>query len=90
MSKFLHFFCLFVLTFFHMEVRSQSSIYNDYGKNRIQFKLFKWKYLSSENFNIYYHDNGKRYAEIAWISESVDLTIEFFMMIVIPLERFPD
>ena len=65
MSKFLHFFSFLILIFINIELRSQSSIYNDYGKNRIQFKLFKWKYLSSENFNIYYHDNGKRYAEIA-------------------------
>jgi len=65
MPKSLQFLCVSVFIFFNMEVKSQSSIYNDYGKNRIQFKLFEWKYLSSENFNIYYHDNGKIYAEIA-------------------------
>ena len=65
MSKFFKSISLFLFIFIHMEVISQSSIYNEYGKNRIQFKIFEWKYLSSENFNIYYHDNGKIYAEIA-------------------------
>jgi len=34
-----------------------------FGKNRIQFKKFEWKYLSSENFDVYYYDDRKRVAE---------------------------
>src|SRR5215217_966870 len=30
-----------------------------FGKNRIQYKRFKWQYLSSQNFNVYYYGNGK-------------------------------
>ncbi len=30
-----------------------------FGKNRIQFKQFDWKYLSSENFDVYYYGERK-------------------------------
>jgi Tol biopolymer transport system component len=34
-----------------------------FGKNRIQFKKFEWKYLSSENFDVYYYDERKVVAQ---------------------------
>ena len=34
-----------------------------FGKNRIQFKKFEWKYLSSENFDVYYYDDRKVVAQ---------------------------
>lgn len=34
-----------------------------FGKNRIQFKTFEWKYLSSENFDVYYYDERKVVAQ---------------------------
>jgi Tol biopolymer transport system component len=30
-----------------------------FGKNRIQYKNFEWKYLSSENFDVYYYDDRR-------------------------------
>ncbi|GAB4094122.1 hypothetical protein [Flaviaesturariibacter terrae] len=30
----------------------------EYGKNRVQFKKFKWKYYQTENFNTYFSQNG--------------------------------
>jgi Tol biopolymer transport system component len=36
-----------------------------FGKNRIQYKKFDWKYLSSENFDVYYYDDRKRVAQEA-------------------------
>ena len=54
-------FSLFIIN----EGFSQSSFYNEYGKNRIQNKSFDWKILSSENFDIYYNNEGKRNAEIS-------------------------
>ena len=29
-----------------------------FGKNRIQYKKFNWKYVSTQNFNVYYYDGG--------------------------------
>jgi len=34
-----------------------------FGKNRIQYKNFRWNYLSSENFDVYYYDNRKTVAQ---------------------------
>jgi len=34
-----------------------------FGKNRIQFKRFDWKYLSSENFDVYYYGERKVVAQ---------------------------
>ncbi len=42
--------------FFHLD---------KYGKNRIQYKKFNWKYLTTPNFEIYYYEGGRELAEIA-------------------------
>src|ERR1700749_2252708 len=31
----------------------------EFGKNRLQFKKFKWEYYQTENFNSYYYENGE-------------------------------
>ena len=36
-----------------------------FGKNRIQYRQFKWQYLSSENFDVYYYDGRKAVAQNA-------------------------
>jgi WD40-like Beta Propeller Repeat len=36
-----------------------------FGKNRVQYKQFRWNYLSSENFDVYYYDDRKRVAQDA-------------------------
>ena len=33
-----------------------------FGKNRIQYRVFEWQYISSENFDVYYYDARKRVA----------------------------
>ena len=36
-----------------------------FGKNRVQYKNFKWRYCSTENFDIYFYDGGNEIAKIA-------------------------
>lgn len=36
-----------------------------YGKNRIQYKNFNWRFYSSDNFDIYFYDGGQDNALIA-------------------------
>ena len=31
----------------------------DFGKNRIQYKSFDWNYFASENFEVYFYDQGE-------------------------------
>ncbi len=45
-------------------VRAQDSR-EDFGENRVQYKNFHWRYLSSENFDVYYYDNGDKIADDA-------------------------
>ncbi len=34
-----------------------------FGKNRLQFKKFKWQYYQTQNFNVYFYDNGQELAK---------------------------
>ncbi len=42
-------------------VRAQKS-QETFGKNRVQYKQFEWKYISSENFDVYYYEERKKSA----------------------------
>ncbi|MDE3248580.1 MAG: hypothetical protein KGO82_07975, partial [Bacteroidota bacterium] len=37
----------------------------EFGKNRVQYKKFKWAYYQTENFNAYYSQNGEALAKYA-------------------------
>ncbi len=50
------------ILFLFSDAFSQQAL-ETFGKNRIQFKQFEWKYLSSENFDVYYYDDRKRVAQ---------------------------
>lgn len=48
---------------------AQSSQVN-FGKNRVQYKSFDWKYISTEHFHIYYYQEGANLAfNVARIAE---------------------
>lgn len=36
-----------------------------YGKNRVQYKTFKWQYYQTLNFNCYFYDQGQELAKYA-------------------------
>ena len=48
------------LTFFLPAQAQQAR--ETFGKNRIQYKEFGWKYLSSENFDVYYYEDRRKVA----------------------------
>jgi len=39
--------------------------YETFGRNRIQYKEFTWKYLSSENFDLYFYGERRKAAQEA-------------------------
>ncbi len=39
-------------------------VQNKYGKNRVQYKKFDWKYISSQNFEIYFYEGGYQTAQL--------------------------
>lgn len=43
------------------------SLFGQFGKNKVQYQNFNWKYLQSRHFDIYYYDGGKYLAEFTAI-----------------------
>ncbi|MCX7832757.1 MAG: biopolymer transporter Tol [Ignavibacteria bacterium] len=39
----------------------------EFGKNKVQYKNFKWKFIQSKHFDIYFYDNGYDIAEFTAI-----------------------
>jgi hypothetical protein len=58
-SVFLFLFLLTAGVVFAQSPRTQ------YGKNRVQYKRFNWRYYSTENFDIYFYDGGEKNAKLA-------------------------
>src|SRR4051812_17397729 len=49
----------------------------DYGKNRIQYKKFKWKFYQTENFNTYFNQDGLELGKfVAQVAEDELRSIE--------------
>ena len=38
---------------------------NTFGKNRVQHKKFDWQYMTTNNFEIYFYEDGQEIAELA-------------------------
>ena len=42
----------------------------EFGRNRLQFKKFKWQYYQTKNFNVYFNQNGQELAKyVAQVAE---------------------
>lgn len=51
-----------------------------FGKNRVQYKKFKWQYYQTLNFNSYFHQNGQELAKfVAQVAEQELPGIEKFV-----------
>lgn len=53
------------LLFLTVTICSGQQALETFGKNRIQYKQFRWSYLSSENFDVHYYDDHKKVAQEA-------------------------
>jgi hypothetical protein len=43
----------------------------EFGKNRVQYRKFKWKYFQTDNFNSYFYDGGENIAKyVAKLAET--------------------
>ncbi len=69
--------CLSV--FLYMETAAQVSTV-EFGKNRVQYQKFKWKYYQTENFNSYFSQDGLGLGKyVAQIAEEELPSIEEFV-----------
>jgi hypothetical protein len=67
------------LFFLTTEIFSQVNTV-EFGKNRVQYRKFKWKYIQTDNFNAYYYENGETIAKyVSQIAEQELTAIEQFV-----------
>jgi hypothetical protein len=59
------FLSVILFLFIFCELSFGQQALETFGKNRIQYKQFRWNYLSSENFDVYYYDDRKKVAQEA-------------------------
>jgi len=65
-GKYISFFIVFMFLLIPATVFSQS-----FGKNKVQYKEFKWEYIQSEHFDVYYAEGGEYLANFtADVAES--------------------
>jgi hypothetical protein len=70
MTKFSRIFLIasFLLTASYFSRAQVNSV--EFGKNRVQYKKFKWRYYQTKNFNVYFYDNGEELAK--FIAQSAE------------------
>src|ERR1700710_200082 len=51
----------------------------EFGKNRVQYKKFKWQFYQTKNFNTYFNQNGQELGKfVAQVAEEEAPKIEAF------------
>ncbi len=70
MAKFSRFFFISILIVFSV-AKSYAQVNSvTFGKNRLQYKKFKWEYYQTPNFNVYFYQGGKELAKfVAQVAE---------------------
>ncbi len=65
---------LFSISFLAITAAMAQETVQNFGKNRIQYKIFDWKYYSSDNFDIYFYEGGNNLAKMAgaYLEEEFD------------------
>ena len=70
---------LFVVLMLTLSVGAQVNTV-EFGKNRVQYRKFTWKYYQTPNFNTYFYENGQTIANyVAQIAEKELAGIEQFV-----------
>lgn len=54
-------FALFLLAALLLPIGSANAQYFSYGKNRVQYADFDWRYIQSDHFDVYYYDAKNYY-----------------------------
>lgn len=63
MAKFGRFCLIIVILLFSSQFSIAQVNSVTFGKNRVQYKKFKWWYYQTENFNVFYHQDGQELAK---------------------------
>ncbi|MEO6538790.1 MAG: hypothetical protein ABIT07_00875, partial [Ferruginibacter sp.] len=63
MAKFSRIFFIFLIFMGAASVGISQVNSVQFGKNRVQFKKFKWEYYQTKNFNVYFNEGGQELAK---------------------------
>jgi Tol biopolymer transport system component len=75
---------LLILIFLSILANNHSSAQAQFGQNKVQYKVFKWKYLQTKHFDIYFYQGGEKLAQftghvaehaLANMTENLDYSI---------------
>ncbi|MTI21604.1 translocation protein TolB [Fulvivirga sp. RKSG066] len=69
-----YFYSTFVIVALLISFAGQAQIQEEFGRNRVQYEEFEWRFLSSENFDVYFYQGGDRIAKevIEYLEEEFD------------------
>ncbi|HEY6172188.1 MAG TPA: biopolymer transporter Tol, partial [Candidatus Kapabacteria bacterium] len=56
-------FLVYLLVFMTCGIATLHGQSTPYGKNKVQYREFNWRYIQSEHFDVYYYDGGKELAD---------------------------
>jgi hypothetical protein len=76
-------YCLFILAYCLLPIATLAQVNSvEFGKNRVQYKKFKWKYYQTTNFNVYFTEGGQKLAQyVAQVAEKelpqIETTTEY-------------
>lgn len=75
------FLFVFVTVTLLMQIDSLAQVNSvEFGKNRVQYRKYKWEYYQTTNFNVYFYSDGKAIANyVAQIAEEELPAIEQFV-----------
>lgn len=64
---------ILILIFFCVTAHAQFFGGLGFGKNKVQYQKFEWKYIQSKNFDVYYHQGGEYAAKYTAMRAEVAL-----------------
>lgn len=80
MTKFRLIFTFVSIVFFSLNNTFAQVNAVEFGKNRVQFKNFKWQFYQTKNFNTYFNQGGQELAKfVAQVAEEEAPKIEAFV-----------
>ncbi|MFN3196178.1 MAG: peptidase MA family metallohydrolase [Chlorobiota bacterium] len=63
---------------------STASVYSQFGKNRVQYQEFEWKFIETKHFDIYFHQGGEYLAKFTAVEaeralQSIESNLKYNM-----------
>jgi len=72
----------FLVIIFSILILFSGDVFAQFGKNKVQYKNFVWKYIQSPHFDVYYNEGNKEIAEFTAMSaekalQSIQQTLNY-------------